>query len=276
MKSLPTISVIIACFNSQRTIEKTLASIATQTYPKKHIEIIIADGGSTDRTRSIAKQYGAKWISIDTQYQNAEYNKAVGISKATGEIIAMIDHDNVLPHPRWFERMVQPFIDDMSIVGVETLRYMYDPEAPLLDRYFALFGSGDPIVWYLGKADRLSYIYDRYCLAGTIVKNEPYTVVQFTEKNMPTIGANGFLVRRAVLMKYAHITPGDYFDMDVNIDLIRSGYDRYAFVNEGIIHNTGYGSVWYYFKRRMLFMNQYHIHNAPASIGRRFHMIIAR
>jgi len=276
MKSLPSVSVVIACFNSQRTIDKTLASIKAQKYPRQKVEIIIADGGSTDQTEHIARRYGARWVDVDKNLQSAEYNKAVGISQATGDIIAMIDHDNVLPNFLWLSRMVQPFVDDPSIVGAETLRYMYVSDAPLLDRYFALFGSGDPVVWYLGKTDRLSYMYDQYRLSGTVIRKKPYYVVRFTEENMPTIGANGFLVRRDILMKYAYTKPGEYFDMDVNIDLIRSGHNTYAFVDEGIIHNTGYGSVWYYFARRMLFMRQYHVSNVPVSVGRRFHMVSGR
>ena len=80
----------------------------------------------------------------------------------------MIDHDNVLPHDLWFQNMVQPFLEHKDVIGVETLRYHYDPHASLLDRYFALFGAGDPLVWYLGKADRLSYIYDTYQESGIV------------------------------------------------------------------------------------------------------------
>lgn len=275
-KLLPRISIVTPTFNSTRTISDMLQSVRSQSYPQDKIEIIICDGGSKDGTVLIAKRYGARVHKIDPKKQNAEYNKAVGISYATGDIIAMVDHDNILPHNQWLRNMVQPFLDRADIIGVETLRYTHELSGSLLDRYFALFGSGDPIVWYLGKTDRLSYMYDRYCLAGTVIKTKPYYVVRFTEDTMPTIGANGFFVRRKALMNYAYVRPGDYFDMDVNIDLITSGYDTYAFVNDGILHKTGYGSIWYYFKRRMLFMRQYHVNKAPVSVGRRFHMVSGR
>ena len=48
--------------------------------------------------------------------------------------------------------------------------------------------------------------------------------------------------------------------MDVNVDLIKNGFDTYAFVDDAILHLTGYGNIWSYLKkRRMLFMNQYHM-----------------
>lgn len=273
--NLFSISVVTATYNSTRTIERCLKSIRSQAYPQEKIEIIIADGGSKDATVEVAKKYGAKVYRIDSKKQNAEYNKSIGISHAKNDIIAMIDHDNVLPHSRWLTEMVKPLHERSDVVGVETLRYTYEPKGMLLDRYFALFGSGDPVAWYLGKTDRLSYIYDHYTLAGEVVQRHPYYIVRFTEENMPTIGANGYLVRRDILMRDAHVAPGSYFDMDVNIDLIRNGHTLFAFVDDGIVHNTGYGSVWYYLQRRMLFMRQYHLpmrkNNTISS--RRFHMI---
>lgn len=255
-RSLPTISVVIATHNSSRTIGLCLKSIRNQQYPQENIEIIIADGASTDSTEAIVSSYRVRWVPIEKSKQNAEYNKATGIGRARNEIVAMIDHDNVLPHPKWLQHMVTPFLEK-RVVGVETLRYHYDPKTSLLDRYFALFGAGDPIVWYLGKADRLSYIYDDYVLSGDATDNGRYYLVRFSPENMTTIGANGFLVRRQVLMDNAQVSPGTYFDMDVNIDLIKKGFHTYAFVKDSILHLTGYGNIFNFLKRRILFLSQY-------------------
>lgn len=248
---------MIATHNSSRTIGLCLGSIRNQRYPQEKIEIIVADGASKDETKSIASGYNIRWVAVDPSKQSAEYNKATGVSHAKNEILAMIDHDNVLPHDMWFQNMVKPFLEQKDVVGVETLRYHYDPTTSLLDRYFALFGAGDPLVWYLGKADRLSYIYDTYKASGQVKDHGEYYTVRFKPENMPTIGANGFLVRRAILVKYSKTSPGMYFDMDVNVDLILKGYDTFAFVKDSILHLTGYGSVWSFLKRRMLFFGQY-------------------
>ncbi|MCL4359699.1 glycosyltransferase family 2 protein [Patescibacteria group bacterium] len=245
--------------NSARTIGRCLASIRIQNYPQQKIEIIVADGGSTDGTFAIAKKYSATVIAVPPEKQNAEYNKSIAVGAAKNEILAMIDHDNILPHADWLARMTRPFLEHRDVVGVETLRYHYDPNTSLIDRYFALFGAGDPIVWYLGKADRLSFMYDRYNLLGTANDCGPYYLVKFRPGAMPTIGANGFLVRREVLVKYAKTAPGVYFDMDVNTDLIAAGFDTYAFVKDSILHLTGYGNAVNYLRRRLLFMSQYRL-----------------
>lgn len=264
-RKLPTISIAIATHNSARTLDRCLQSIRDQNYPQDRIEVLVADGASSDTTLAIAKRYGAKIISITEHLQNAEYNKSMAIKFAKNEILAMIDHDNVLPHAGWLRNMVQPFVDVEDVVGVETLRYHYDPETTLIDRYFALFGAADPLVWYMGKTDRLSYIYDTYNLAGVALDTGNYYVVRFDEKNIPTIGANGFLVRRALLMKHARARPGEYFDMDVNVDLIRKGFTTYAFVKDSILHLTGYGDVWHFLARRLLFLTQYRFNGSSGA-----------
>lgn len=257
----------MATYNSQRTLDRSLKSIRGQQYPGDKVEVIIADGGSTDNTENIAKKYNAIWVPVNPKVQSAEYNKAIALSQAKNDIVAFIDHDNILPHRRWFRNMTKPFLQHKDVVGVETLRYHYDPHVSLLDRYFALFGAGDPLVWYLGKTDRLSYIYDAYNLAGISRDMGDYYIVTFNTDNIPTVGANGFLVRRKELMQHAETAPGRYFDMDVNVDLINKGFNTYAFVKDSILHLTGYGQIAQFLKRRMLYMRQYKLRGTHRRYG---------
>lgn len=255
----PSVSIVIATFNAQNTIRQCLESIQKQHYPKEKIELIIVDGSSKDQTVKIAKKFTNKIISIGSNKQNAEYNKAIGVSKASGEFLLMLDHDNILPHKNWIQNMIEPLVKHKEVVGVETLRYHYDPHASLLDRYFGLFGAGDPLAFYLGKADRLSFLYDKYNLFGKAKDYGKYYIVKFDKDHIPTLGANGFMIRRNILVNNARISPGEFFHIDVNVDLIRKGFDTYAFTKDSIIHLTNYGNVVNFLKRRKLFMEQYHL-----------------
>ena len=258
-KKYPTISVVIATYNSQNTLDKCLSSIRSQDYPQKKIEIILADGGSVDKTKSIARKYSTKIISIPLKIQNAEYNKGQGLKRAQGEYVLMVDHDNVLPHELWLRSMLFPLVKNKELVASETLRYHYDPSLSLLDRYFALFGAGDPLAFYLGKADRLSYIYNSYNLLGKAKHHRGYYIVEFNKDNIPTLGANGFLIRRSILVENANVSNGNFYHIDVNVDLIRKGFNKYAFIEDTIIHLTGYNKISSFLYRRKLFMEQFYL-----------------
>lgn len=262
----PTISVITPTFNSKATINKCLSSVRKQNYPQKKIEIIIIDGGSSDNTKEIVSKYKVKLITVDPKKQNVEFNKITGIQKARGELLLMLDHDNILINKNLIKKMVQPFLDYKDMVGVETSRYHYDSNTTLLDRYFALFGVNDPLAFYIGKADRMSFIYDTYDQKYNPKDHGDYYLVRFNKNNIPTIGANGFMIRRKILLNNADVKPGKYFPIDVNVDLIRKGFNKYAFVKDSIYHLSGHGNMSHYLKRKMLFMKQYYLNKDNISM----------
>jgi len=118
----PHLSVVIPTYNSANTLPLCLESIAAQDYPEDNIEIIIADGGSTDSTLEIAQKYTDK--IYPNPLKTGEAGKAVGIKHSKGEIIALIDSDNILPSRDWLSRMTEPF-QDRGIAGIEPLYYTY-------------------------------------------------------------------------------------------------------------------------------------------------------
>lgn len=234
-KNYPSISVTMATYNSELSLKLALDSLFSQDYPKEKIELIIADGGSKDSTLEILKNYKHKLINVPPEKQEAEYNKGVAVSFAKNEIILLIDHDNILPHKNWLKKMVAPLMEDPGISGVEVLRFTYNPKDNILDRYFALIGGVDPVPYYLGKDARLSWAFDKYNLLGKNEDKGDYFLVEFTPSKIPTLGANGAMLRRD-LLKFAKATPENFFHIDVNYDLIKKGYNKYAFVKDDIIH----------------------------------------
>jgi len=49
---MPSVSIIIPCYNEQKTIRKLLEAVYAQTFPRADLELVIADGMSTDGTRA--------------------------------------------------------------------------------------------------------------------------------------------------------------------------------------------------------------------------------
>ncbi len=91
----PLVSIITAIFNGKKAIEKTIQSVLNQTYD--NIEYIIIDGGSTDGTLDIIKNYEAKidyWLSEPDNGVSDAFNK--GIALAKGDYIQIINADDWL------------------------------------------------------------------------------------------------------------------------------------------------------------------------------------
>jgi glycosyltransferase involved in cell wall biosynthesis len=87
------LSIVTVCYNSEKTISRTIDSIAAQTYP--HIEYIVVDGGSTDRTVEILRSRQTDidlWISERDHGISDAFNK--GISLTRGEFIALVNSDD--------------------------------------------------------------------------------------------------------------------------------------------------------------------------------------
>ncbi|MFZ5845398.1 MAG: glycosyltransferase family 2 protein [Patescibacteria group bacterium] len=249
-QSLPTLSIIIVTRNSEKKLPLALTSLEKQYYPKDKIEVIAVDGGSTDNTLSILKKSDFPIKVIQGKYpNNQEARRAVGLKYAKGEIVAYIDSDNYLPHKSWLKKMVAPFLQHPEIVGSFTLRYGYRKNDTLLNRYFALLGSADPVDHFLKKGERLSYLYDQWNRYGTIIaKDQDYIIVQFDPQFFPTLGANGFLARRKIWAK-TRLGVANSVHVDVAYDLALMGYQSYAVVDDAIIHDTATSLVDFIQKR---------------------------
>lgn len=97
MKPLPKISIIVPSYNMEKYIGETLDSVVSQKYP--NLEIIVQDGGSTDGTVGIIKEFAKKhpkiinWVSKKDKGQLDTINK--GFRKATGDILTYINADDV-------------------------------------------------------------------------------------------------------------------------------------------------------------------------------------
>jgi glycosyltransferase involved in cell wall biosynthesis len=264
----PTISIIIATFNSSRTLDLCLRKVKEQVYDKNKIEIIVADGGSKDSTLRIARKYGSKIVNVNKDKQNAEYNKGIGFSKAKGEIVLFLDHDNIMPHDMWLTNLIEPLMKDKDIVGSEPLRFHYDISMTFLDRYFALFGGSDPVVFYLGKNSHLSWASNKYNLFGKAKDIGNYYKVTYSRNEIPALGGNGAALRREVLLRHAKADPDNFVHTDVVADLIRGGYNEYALVKDTIIHLTN-NKVLFFLARRKYFIEKYQL---QYEYTRRYHM----
>lgn len=230
------VSVVVPTLNSEKTLGQCLHSIHRQEYDGE-FEIVVADGGSTDQTISIAREYDS--LIVNNPLMTGEAGKAVGTREASGEIIAFIDSDNILPDRQWLSRMMTPF-DDPAIAGSEPLRFEYRRHDSPLTRYCALIGMNDPLCLFLKNYDRFSTLTGLWTgLSIDSIDRGGFLEIHLKPDTLPTMGANGFLVRKRLLDL---LDFGEYlFDIDVVYELVMLGHNHFAKVDVGIVHMYGTG-----------------------------------
>jgi glycosyltransferase involved in cell wall biosynthesis len=104
----PKISIITVAYNSAETIKDTIESIIPQDY--NNIEYIIIDGGSTDETIDIAKQYSEYINFFSSEPDNGIYDAMnKGIKAATGDIIGILNSDDFYPNNFVISNVVKSF-----------------------------------------------------------------------------------------------------------------------------------------------------------------------
>ena len=85
----PEISIVIPAFNEEKYIKYPLDGIKKQTF--RNFEIIVVDGGSTDRTREIVRKSGGK-VVID-KHNNISAARNLGAKLAKGDLIMFTNAD---------------------------------------------------------------------------------------------------------------------------------------------------------------------------------------
>jgi cellulose synthase/poly-beta-1,6-N-acetylglucosamine synthase-like glycosyltransferase len=109
----PKVSIIVAAYNSQETIQECLQSLLAQNYPAGFFEVIVMDGASKDATVKIAEQFPIKVVSIRLNAP-AAYNYAMKI--AAHPVLGFVDADAKVEQD-WLSKLV-PHLSEPQVAGV--------------------------------------------------------------------------------------------------------------------------------------------------------------
>ena len=104
-------SIIVPCFNEQRTIGLLLQAIADQSVGPRALEVVVADGGSTDETRAVVQEFAdrnpdlrVRLVDNPTRAIPAALNRA--IEQARGGVIIRLDAHSI-PQPDYVEQCLR-------------------------------------------------------------------------------------------------------------------------------------------------------------------------
>jgi cellulose synthase/poly-beta-1,6-N-acetylglucosamine synthase-like glycosyltransferase len=110
--SLLGVSIIVPTLNSESTIDECLRSILELDYPKQLLEVIVIDGGSTDKTAELSKAHPIRFVYSELN-PPAAYNLV--LKDITNPIIGLVDSDAKV-EKQWLRKLVK-HLGDANVAG---------------------------------------------------------------------------------------------------------------------------------------------------------------
>ena len=208
----PLLSIVIPVLNAARDLRPCLAAIGRQTVGRHVFEVIASDGGSTDDTRAIATDAGAR--IVENPYRETEPGVAVGIQQARGELVTVLAADNWMRGSDFIERMLEPF-DDPEVMAAFP-RVVSTSVDSLPNRYVNAYT--DPFTHFVYGSARTAF--DVMMEHAVLSEGRRHATLKTSVKYHPLLAlAQGCTVRRRALQRPAERAD----DVMAIVDIVRSG-----------------------------------------------------
>lgn len=198
----PVVSVIMPTLNSAKTLEKVLAAVRAQDYPQEKIEIILADGGSTDGTLDIAKKYSCRIVR--NERIQPECGKQVALQEATGKYAVFLDSDEVMLRNDAFSKKVSYLEGKVRVKNFTTAGLLNPPSYALINDYTNRYG--DPFSTYMYGIDGGDYYGSLRRKYKVEYEGDGVLVVSFSDQDfLPIVDGGGHFFDREFLLSIADI-----------------------------------------------------------------------
>ena len=115
---LPSVTVIVPCWNEEQTIAKTIHSLLKLDYPRALLSVFVVDDGSTDKTWNVLQRFDRNKQITLLQKPNGGKHMAVNfaLEKTTSELVGCLDAD-LFVHRQALKRIVSHF-ENKEIMAV--------------------------------------------------------------------------------------------------------------------------------------------------------------
>lgn len=129
-KRYPSVTMIVPCFNEEKTLQGTVESLLAMEYPKDKLEVLIIDDGSKDRTREIAQQFvhnpQVRYFEKENGGKYTALN--LGIKEARGELVGCLDADSFVV-PDALVEVAKRLEEDPEIMALTPAMKVYKPKS---------------------------------------------------------------------------------------------------------------------------------------------------
>lgn len=237
MIRLPTLSIVTVTYNTDlKLFGEVLKALRSQDYPKRLIEHIVIDAGSTNGTIELARKYKCKVFVYPDLKEEEHMRAGIGFKKAKGDILLILQSDNLMPVKNWLKMMIAPF-ENPKVFSTFTEKYSFKKNMSATTRYMALIGANEPLIspLFLDKIEKIMMTTKRYNKGEIVSENKNYYVVKFDKSSFPPLGDNGQMVRRSVMEK-VNKDPKNYMHLDTFAKMFDLGYDTCGVVKSSITH----------------------------------------
>lgn len=201
----PLVSILMPTYNGETTILQTIRSIKCQDYP--HVEIIVSDDCSMDRTAAIAELEGLN-VSVKLKNEGLGKNLTTLMNEAKGKYVIYMCQDDIFTNPHVISDMVSIFENDwrLGVLG----RYYY--------QYFD--GHPGPVMTirsdiYLSSCQPSGIMFRREAIKWHTFSNRLFVEMPSMVKNVLNSYWKGDILRYDIIAARLHnrnaATDPDYF-----------------------------------------------------------------
>lgn len=244
------VSYILGILNAERTLKECIDSILMQDFSKKDYEIIIIDGGSKDKTIDMVKSYmkrekGIKLFNNPNKLSEGRGNgKDQGVSRAKGEFIIFLDHDNILTNRDWLKHILEPF-KDKNIMASQSLTSPQEKDTNFL-RYVNALGVEDPFAAPYSLTSQIILNPSKF------KKDGDYYTYNLSKRNILFIGANGCAFRKKVFK----IINGYTRDVDVSASMASKNMKVAVHIKPRVYHKTS-NNMFSFLKKKAIYFHRF-------------------
>ena len=129
--SLPSVSVVVPCFNEEKTVAATVESILNLEYPKNKLSLFLVNDGSTDGTLEVLKKFESNPQITVLDKKNGGKHTAVNLAleRVSTDLVGCLDADSFVS-PEALKKIL-PYFDDQKVMAVTPSIKVHEPKNAL-------------------------------------------------------------------------------------------------------------------------------------------------